>query len=772
MSTVQIIDQDKTFNQEVLQFIDQTTQATGGVREISLNFHVISVFGSQSSGKSTLLNQLFQTRFDVMDEHSRQQTTKGIWMGHARAVATTSNPAAATGLGYVPNSSHILVMDVEGSDGRERGEDQDFERKAALFALSTSEILIVNIWENQVGLYQGANMGLLKTVFEVNLSLFQSSSHKTLLLFVIRDHVGNTPLENLSNTLTTDLKAIWLQLNKPAGAEGVQLDDLFDLKFHALAHKVLQPEKFVEQVALLGDRLIENNEDYLFKREYSHDLPIDGWTMYAEKCWEQIESNKDLDLPTQQILVARFKCEEIANGAYAEFEKRYVEEFGEVDFLTGVETDSQDETAAGGLAAKMVTLRNAGLEDFDTLASRYHKDVYMEKRSDLAAKIDARLKQVHGSFLVALRQSSLHNFTATFKTRTNEPFLAILAKARAACHDTFVASAALVSLDGLFDSSSELRQLESALDDLAVAERAKEVDSLVNKSIKRITPALKENVTDLLSKPDENVWGGVLVVFQESLSSVTARFATDDGYDFGLGDATSSSELLFQIRRNAWLALNSIVHEFIREDNMVLLLRDIFEESFRYDDEGLPKLWKDAREIDVAYRVAKERAVAVLPVLAVAKLADGTAIVPDIEIEEDDELENFSRLLSSKRVETIKGKFKKQSDAIFFEAKRSIIQSVSQIPYYIYLIIAVLGWNEFMAVLRNPFFFIWLVTFTAVAFTIHYMGLTGPVLAVINTTVHKTIEVGKAKLKEVLVAGDEPREEIEMEELSDKGKKE
>lgn len=69
-------------------------------------------------------------------------------------------------------TDNILVMDVEGTDGRERGEDQDFERKSALFALATSEVLIVNIWEHQVGLYQGANMGLLKTVFEVNLQLF------------------------------------------------------------------------------------------------------------------------------------------------------------------------------------------------------------------------------------------------------------------------------------------------------------------------------------------------------------------------------------------------------------------------------------------------------------------------------------------------------------------------------------------------------------------------------------------------------------------------
>jgi hypothetical protein len=55
---------------------------------------------------------------------------------------------------------------------------QDFERKSALFSIAVSEVLIVNIWEHQVGLYQGANMGLLKTVFEVNLALFLAAKEK------------------------------------------------------------------------------------------------------------------------------------------------------------------------------------------------------------------------------------------------------------------------------------------------------------------------------------------------------------------------------------------------------------------------------------------------------------------------------------------------------------------------------------------------------------------------------------------------------------------
>jgi hypothetical protein len=156
---IQVIDEEKAFNANLSDYLAETHIAEAG-----FNYHLISVFGSQSTGKSTLLNHLFGTEFSVMSETERRQTTKGIWM--------SKNKKESADGGTAKMADNILVMDVEGTDGRERGEDQDFERKSALFALATSEVLIVNIWEHQVGLYQGANMGLLKTVFEVNLQLF------------------------------------------------------------------------------------------------------------------------------------------------------------------------------------------------------------------------------------------------------------------------------------------------------------------------------------------------------------------------------------------------------------------------------------------------------------------------------------------------------------------------------------------------------------------------------------------------------------------------
>lgn len=60
----------------------------------------------------------------------RHQTTRGIWLARSAKL-----PRPAT-----------LVMDLEGSDGRERGEDDNsFERQSALFALAVADVLLVNM---------------------------------------------------------------------------------------------------------------------------------------------------------------------------------------------------------------------------------------------------------------------------------------------------------------------------------------------------------------------------------------------------------------------------------------------------------------------------------------------------------------------------------------------------------------------------------------------------------------------------------------------------
>lgn len=103
---MQIIDADGEFKDAGLDsFVEEVKLGGCGVSYI-----VTSIIGPQSSGKSTLMNHLFGTKFTEMDVSKRRcQTTKGIWI----AKCVDIEPCT-------------LAVDMEGTDGRERGEVINF----------------------------------------------------------------------------------------------------------------------------------------------------------------------------------------------------------------------------------------------------------------------------------------------------------------------------------------------------------------------------------------------------------------------------------------------------------------------------------------------------------------------------------------------------------------------------------------------------------------------------------------------------------------------
>ncbi|KAF5211039.1 Dynamin-like GTPase that mediates homotypic ER fusion [Clavispora lusitaniae] len=768
---IQIIDEHKQFNKQILDYISSRSRQPG-------DYRIISVFGSQSTGKSTLLNHLFSTNFDVMDEVNRQQTTKGIWMAVSPGVSN-SLPANA----HVP-PENILVMDVEGTDGRERGEDQDFERKAALFALSTSEVLIVNMWESQVGLYQGANMGLLKTVFEVNLSLFgkaklQNNDHKVLLLFVIRDHLGVTPMESLAATITQDLLRIWEGLNKPADVAHLAFNDFFDLAFHTLSHKVLQNEKFLDDVRSLGNKFLDtSSESFLFKPNYHHDIPIEGWTMYAENCWDQIDHNKDLDLPTQQILVAKFKCDEVAAQCFEEFAKVS----HELKNIAVTATQSTDPIDYKDTGLGFQDMKQSVLEDYDLGASKYNKSVYQQKRATLAEKIDSTLQDVFGIYAKHLVTTSLKAVSAGLSRKTRSgTFVEAMEKLKQSSAHDFSQALALISLDGALDTRPFEKEYLAELEQLVSKQQIVELNSILSKALKKLNNGLSTCFVEELANPSELTWDHILEKFQALSKSALQKYETEEGdYDFRLGTLPSMNKrALKTFDFKSWELLDDLIHKYISKDNLLNILKDRFDDKFRYDENGVPRLYQNTKELEGSFSESKTHALKAFPILTVARLSDGTEVIPKYDVrdkklkrqyetvreekeaEEEDEDEwdseddenqrAFAELLSESEKAEVMAKFKREMDAKFVETKRSIMQHVTQIPYYIYIVILVLGWNEFMAILRNPFFFTLLIMLAGATYVMYSMNLLGPASIVVQRMANEALGLAKEKLREFVV---------------------
>lgn len=707
---IQIIDDQKTFTKEL-----NTQIQRWGLQEAGFGYDVVAVFGSQSTGKSTLLNRLFGTTFDVMDETRRQQTTKGIWMCRAKGL-------------------NLMVMDVEGTDGRERGEDQDFERKSALFSLASSEVLIVNMWEHQVGLYQGANMSLLKTVFEVNLGLFgkraqDGSTQRTLLLFVIRDHVGQTPLENLKATLTSDLTKIWESIAKPDDLATAQLGDYFDMAFTTLSHKLLVPDRFEADVADLRRRFADRErEDYVFKPAYHKRIPADGVAHYMEGIWEQVQSNKDLDLPTQQELLAQFRCDEIAAGALEEFNVQARSQRKPVEAGKVVE----------GLGAMMSEWKARALARFDKDGSRYHQGVYSRKRADLLAQLDSALAALFLGQLKNMHKLALTSFKrelADSLKGESYSFADVVAGARAACEKRFVDGAEEARLkDTDWTYADELELLREEMDAVAVQCRSDETKKMVNAIERNFRKQISEPVEIALSKGTPDMWDSVLKAFKDILAKAEQNYLTK-ATSFNCTEDENATALA-TVRRRAWQALKSKVDEQTADPAILSKLRTHFEERFRYDDKGVPRVWKPEDDIDGAFQKARDETVKLIPLYARIEPSDSSLAfslpnetdltAPDGEFDFEASLTVFSE---TKQLD-LTARFRKEADAYYVEAKRSTVASIAQIPIWMYGVLVVLGWNEAMTVLFNPMLFTFLLMAIAAAWIVVQLGLLGPLLHV------------------------------------------
>ena len=723
---LQLIDEDQHFSGAL--FHDHLSQ--WGMLEAGFGYDICAVLGSQSTGKSTLLNRLFGTNFDVMDDRARQQTTKGIWLCRGM-------------------DRNVLVMDVEGTDGRERGEDQDFERKSALFSLATAECVIVNMWENQVGLFQGANMGLLKTVLDVNLTLFQvgraragAPKEKTLLLFVIRDYIGTTPLANLESTIRADLQRIWASLTKPEALVGAELGDFFDVSFSALPHKVLQAKEFDEGIAQLQRRFIDRSDpQYVFQTEYHKRIPIDGLPHYLESVWEQILQNKDLDLPTQQELLAQFRCDEIAAAAAAAFAAA----------MTALRSALDAGQVLATLGVDMASHRAEALAVFDKDASRYHRGVYARKRADLLLQLNAvllpfflaQLKNLHTKLASAFQQAmqeGTRGASYDFGRLVEEHVAHALAAFDAETQR-------LVLPDTDWSVSEERMHLEEDLRAVARTLRADETQKLAVRLEKDIRRHLAEPIEAALSEPDAGMWDRVLGVWREACDRAAALYRERAAHLNTTPDEDAAT--VGRLHMVAWRALLDRVQESTSETVLASRLRAFFEDRFRYDASGVPRVWKPSDDMDDAFVQARDATLALIPLYATMQPETPPTVAGDEDTPSWDEAR---RVLSERRCAELGRRFRRDADAAYVEAKRGTVSSMTQVPWWMYVVLIVLGWNEAMAVLHSPVYFTLLCMVLASAYVVWRMNLAGPMLTVTTHMARELRALGEQQLRVYLDA--------------------
>ena len=567
--------------------------------------------------------------------------------------------------------------------------------------------------------------------------------------------MGTTPLANLRKTLIQDLSRIWSGLNKPPGLEKSKIDDYFDFAFAALPHKILQPDRFVSEVEKLGTRFREGfrdsrrdafksdqDSDGVFLPEYHRRIPADGFSIYAQQVWDQIVNNKDLDLPTQQELMAQFRCDEISREVLEGFD----ETITPFENRQAESTRSGQVEVLGGLGAAMRTARMKTVKAFETEASRYHKGVYARKKGELESKIDGRLKVLFHGQLTAAHKSGVKAFSdavsaavkAGQKKGGSYDFAEIVDREKTSALSRYEKDARGVLVEGAPWSNykQEMALYWKDLNEVSGQLRREEMRRLATRVERWVRSRLGESVGlefNALGSgrggsgapetgergSETEIWDRIWSVFIKTVQEAEQRFSDRaKSFDASSGEVDVG---LWRLRRKSWGVLRGKIDEEMMEGNLLLKLRENFEDKFRYDESGVPRIWRPTDDIEGIYTKARESTLTLIPLLSRfqsshtstppplddwignappdATPADEEDLAPIGGVDEDEgkSLEEEMSILSDGKRQDVTTRFKKTADGVYVEAKRSAIGGITQVPLYFYGLLLALGWNEIVA---------------------------------------------------------------------------
>jgi hypothetical protein len=491
--------------------------------------------------------------------------------------------------------------------------------------------------------------------------------------------------------------------------------------------------------------LLSEDEEPLLLPEYHRRIPADGFPVYAEGVWDQIVHNKDLDLPTQQELLAQFRCDEIAREVLVKFDET----------ISPLEAQQNSDAQAGtpsvlkDLGSTMNLARTSVLKDFEVEASRYHKGVYSRKRTELEENVDKRLKDLYQGQLLAAHKDGIKGFSDSVsaavklgqKKGAQYDFAEIVDSAKKQACAKFEGTAAATAIKGASWSTSkqEFILFKKELDQVSSQLRKEEMRRLATRVERWVRSRLGESIGLEFNKlgsgrggsgapehgekasptGEKEIWDRIWNIFTETVGEAEKRF-TDRAKSY---DA-SPEEVevgLWRLRRKSWGVLRAKIEEETSEGNIGMKLRENFEDRFRYDEHGVPRVWRPSDDIDGLFARARDHTLTLIPLLSRFKLgktsgpppldewighapasvttADEEDLAPIGGVDEDEgkSLEEEMTVLSDVKSSDVERRFRKTADGVYVEAKRGALGGVTQTPWWMWGLMLVLGQNEIFA---------------------------------------------------------------------------
>ncbi|KZP11505.1 RHD3-domain-containing protein [Athelia psychrophila] len=325
--------------------------------------------------------------------------------------------------------------------------------------------------------------------------------------------------------------------------------------------------------------------------------------------------------------------------------------------LTQVSTLSIGESCAGFDLLQFVSLPEPAMPPVSEEAGS------AEKSREAAALVLGQLKHLRTSCLIQFKKEMLDGLKSD-----NYRFASVVAKAKERSETRFKTSAQEDIVEGTgWTWDDEMNLLSNDITSVGDRCRKDETKKMLDHIERNFKQQISEPVDSALNTGDYRMWDQVLTSFEETLEKAESTYlAKAKSFKCRAEDNSTAQATL---RKWAWLALRVKIDERTADAVILSKLRGHFEKRFRYDEHGVPSVWKPLEDIDGAFKTARDQTLELLQLYSKISPVEKSHF----------DFDNTLTIFTEKKKLHLAAIFRRDAHVYYFDAKHSAVASIVSI---------------------------------------------------------------------------------------------
>ncbi|KAL8260796.1 hypothetical protein R6Q59_024845 [Mikania micrantha] len=422
------------------------------------------------------------------------------------------------------------------------------------------------------------------------------------------------------------------------------------------------------------------------------------------------------------VMVATVRCEEIANEKYSLFAKSQ----DWCDLEGAVKSH-----IVPGFGRKLSSMIDTCLSSYDEEATYFEDSVRSAKRKQLEEKL---IQLVHPTYQVLLEHIQLETLDK-FKTSLHDALNGGFGFANAArdCSASFIrifeeqckdATVKQADWDSVKVRDKFSHDIDSHIAEVRTA-KLSELNALYESKLKE---ALDGPVGALLEGGGDDTWPAIRKLFHHEIKRAVSEFSVAlSGFEM---DEKTNEEMLLKLENYA----RGIVEGKTKEEagRALYRMKERFTSLFNHDSDSMPRIWTGKEDIRTITKTARSSSLKLLSVLAAIRLDEDVDKIGDtlvlalvnqkketstsVSLRDPlasstwEEVPATKTLITPVQCKSLWSQFQRETEYTITQAIAS--QEANKRnnnwlpPPWAIAALAILGFNEFMTLLRNP---LWLL---------------------------------------------------------------